>query len=342
MEGVRISRWLLAFPSTFRLWRRMKLWELRSYEEVIRMEQDRLVYETRLRARYGRSWRRKAPVEALMPLKLTRYGVPLHRTAPQSTVLPEPEPIPLTEPEAPLSHSHELATRDAALRTEPTATAHEHTAPPSEQATTPVHPPTAQEPAAQPAAVQPPEPTQPVPTQPDLAPSAEPSPPATEISVPVAPGRYRALANPEPGRQQELFVEPTPAPQQSARQPQSAQEPQPVREPEPEPEPEPVPESRNRAQAGSEDEAGDADMTGLGDEPVGIPDAVPRDEYYFEAYRQYIAAHASFPTARQLSRSLYEAYGVTSADGSLLSETYLGGYMREFKDRYNAEMGLVD
>ncbi|PGH49836.1 DUF2637 domain-containing protein [Streptomyces sp. Ru87] len=81
MEGVRLSRWLLAFPSTFRLWRRMKLWELRSYDEVIRLEQDRLVYQARLRARYGRAWRRKAPVESLMPLRLARYGVPLAETA---------------------------------------------------------------------------------------------------------------------------------------------------------------------------------------------------------------------------------------------------------------------
>ncbi|MGI5346784.1 DUF2637 domain-containing protein [Streptomyces sp. CA-250714] len=89
MEGVRLSRWLLAFPSTFRLWRRMKLWELRNYDEVIRMEQDRLVYETRLRAQYGRSWKRKAPVEALMPLKLTRYGVPLAKTAPTGLLAAE-------------------------------------------------------------------------------------------------------------------------------------------------------------------------------------------------------------------------------------------------------------
>ncbi|MGP4001697.1 DUF2637 domain-containing protein [Streptomyces sp. 8N706] len=80
MESVRITRWLLAFPSTFRLWRRMKLWELRSYEEVIRLEQDRLVYRARLRARYGRAWRRRAPVESLMPLRLARYGVPLSET----------------------------------------------------------------------------------------------------------------------------------------------------------------------------------------------------------------------------------------------------------------------
>ena len=82
MESVRIARWLLAFPSTFRLWRRMKLWELRSYDEVIRLEQDRLVYRARLRAKYGRTWRRKAPVESLMPLRLARYGVPLAETAP--------------------------------------------------------------------------------------------------------------------------------------------------------------------------------------------------------------------------------------------------------------------
>jgi hypothetical protein len=82
MESVRLTRWLLAPFPTFKLWRRMKLWELRSYDQVIRLEQDRLVYQARLQARYGRSWRRKAPVEALMPLRLARYGIPLAETAP--------------------------------------------------------------------------------------------------------------------------------------------------------------------------------------------------------------------------------------------------------------------
>ncbi|MEU4064327.1 DUF2637 domain-containing protein [Streptomyces wedmorensis] len=81
MEGVRITRWLLSPVPTFRLWRRMKLWELRSYEQVIKLEQERLIYQARLQARYGRGWRRKAPVEALMPLRLARYGVPLAETA---------------------------------------------------------------------------------------------------------------------------------------------------------------------------------------------------------------------------------------------------------------------
>ncbi|MET9427890.1 MULTISPECIES: DUF2637 domain-containing protein [unclassified Streptomyces] len=82
MEGVRLTRWLLSPLPTFLLWRRMKLWEIRSYEQAVKLEQHRLVYEAQLEARYGRRWRRKAPVESLMPLRLARYGVPLAQTAP--------------------------------------------------------------------------------------------------------------------------------------------------------------------------------------------------------------------------------------------------------------------
>ncbi|WP_258054978.1 DUF2637 domain-containing protein [Streptomyces sp. Ru71] len=81
MEGVRVTRWLLAPIPTFLLWRRMKLWELRSYDQVIKLEQERVVYRASLRSRFGRAWRRKAPVESLMPLRLARYGVPLAETA---------------------------------------------------------------------------------------------------------------------------------------------------------------------------------------------------------------------------------------------------------------------
>ncbi|MGI5137935.1 MULTISPECIES: DUF2637 domain-containing protein [unclassified Streptomyces] len=82
MEGVRMTRWLLSPIPTFLLWRRMKLWELRSYDQVIKLEQERLVYQARLRSRFGRAWRRKAPVESLMPLRLAKFGVPLVDTAP--------------------------------------------------------------------------------------------------------------------------------------------------------------------------------------------------------------------------------------------------------------------
>ncbi|MFE9253279.1 DUF2637 domain-containing protein [Streptomyces sp. NPDC007088] len=92
MEGVRLTRWLLSPVPTFVLWRRMKLWELRSYEQVIKLEQERLVYRARLRSRFGRAWRRKAPVESLMPLRLARYGVPLAQTAPSGLAAAGIEP----------------------------------------------------------------------------------------------------------------------------------------------------------------------------------------------------------------------------------------------------------
>lgn len=82
MDKVRWARWVLAPTTTFLLWRRMKLWEITSYDETLSLEQKRLAYEAMLHSRFGRSWRRKAPVEALMPLRLARYGVPLDESIP--------------------------------------------------------------------------------------------------------------------------------------------------------------------------------------------------------------------------------------------------------------------
>ncbi|MGW0332255.1 DUF2637 domain-containing protein [Streptomyces sp. NPDC003011] len=103
IEGIRPARWILAPIPTFLLWRRMKLWELRSYEQIIKLEQERLTYQARLHARFGRTWRRKAPVEALLPLRLARYGVPLAQTIPAdlaptdinaTQLTPQPLPYP--------------------------------------------------------------------------------------------------------------------------------------------------------------------------------------------------------------------------------------------------------
>ncbi|WP_326721459.1 MULTISPECIES: DUF2637 domain-containing protein [unclassified Streptomyces] len=101
MEGVRLTRWLLSPIPTFLLWRRMKLWELRSYEQVIKLEQDRLVYQARLNSRFGRAWRRKAPIESLMPLRLAKYGVPLAQTAPAGLAAAGIEPALLPPAPAP-------------------------------------------------------------------------------------------------------------------------------------------------------------------------------------------------------------------------------------------------
>jgi hypothetical protein len=106
MEGVRLTRWLLSPIPTFKLWRRMKLWELRSYEQVIKLEQDRLIYQARLQARFGRHWRRKAPVESMMPLRLAKYGVPLAETAPAGLAAAGIEPALL--PPAPKAELPEL------------------------------------------------------------------------------------------------------------------------------------------------------------------------------------------------------------------------------------------
>ncbi|MFC9680498.1 DUF2637 domain-containing protein [Streptomyces sp. NPDC056948] len=131
MEGVRLTRWVLSPVPTFLLWRRMKLWELRSYEQVIKLEQERLVYQARLRSRYGRSWRRKAPVESLMPLRLARYGVPLAETAPAGLAAAGIEPALI--PPAPQKALDAGAEPVAGRRAAEAAPAPQQAAPHSEQ-----------------------------------------------------------------------------------------------------------------------------------------------------------------------------------------------------------------
>ncbi|MGW0673473.1 DUF2637 domain-containing protein [Streptomyces sp. NPDC002746] len=101
MEGVRLSRWILSPVPTFRMWRRMKLWELRSYDQVIKLEQDRLIYEARLEVRYGPAWRRTAPIEALMPLRLAKYGVPVQADSPSALQRSNASELPVPPPDRP-------------------------------------------------------------------------------------------------------------------------------------------------------------------------------------------------------------------------------------------------
>ncbi|WP_323451857.1 DUF2637 domain-containing protein, partial [Streptomyces yaizuensis] len=105
MDGVRLARWILAPLPTFLLWRKMRLWEIRHYPEIIKAEQDRLVYQARLQVKYGRRWRRRAPLEELLPLRLARLGVPLTSSAgppPASPVLaPSPPALDASAPARP-------------------------------------------------------------------------------------------------------------------------------------------------------------------------------------------------------------------------------------------------
>jgi hypothetical protein len=280
MEGVRLWRWILAPIPTFRLWRRMKLWELRSYQEVIDLERDRLVYRARLRARYGRAWRRRAPVEARLPLKLAHLGVPLD---PQLTV--------------------------AAIRA----------AQPREAAPQPAPRPT---PEPVPAAIPAPAPGPDAPAAPEPVPGPEPEPEPEPVRQP----RPAAVAE----RRRELISEPV-----------FETQPEPEPGPEPEPEPQPrsgvtVPSGPNRRRYLTEVPEHRAPVPGP-DERPGLPEDEQAQTFYM-AFRDLVTRQGEFPNARQLSLHLSD-YGVRSPDGTLLSEGYLRGYLREFKDRYRAEAG---
>ncbi|MFI6496644.1 DUF2637 domain-containing protein [Nonomuraea typhae] len=61
MDRVRRSRWLLAPLATALLWRRMVLWEVRSYPDALQRERARVLAKTELQDRYGWRWRWRAP-----------------------------------------------------------------------------------------------------------------------------------------------------------------------------------------------------------------------------------------------------------------------------------------
>ncbi|WBB64515.1 DUF2637 domain-containing protein [Streptomyces sp. WMMC500] len=357
MEGVRVSRWLLAFPSTFRLWRRMKLWELRSYEEVIRLEQDRMVYRARLRARYGRAWRRRAPVEAVMPLKLARYGVPLAETAPEGLAAAG-----IDKPLRPQSAQAELTAGRPAAGEAREAGEYAGGAPgqqggapgpvqvtqPAQAAQTPQEVPTAQTvPLAQTAAAAPQAqavptaeaahaaqaayaaPTAPTaqavyPTPAATAPYAEPAPPAPlpePAPLPV-PEPVATIPGPAPRRDLRAPVAVNGHPRSAPQPPSFVAPPPSYPEPEPEPEPEPA----------AADDLG---------EVVGLPDGVPYDDALFGYYRQFVLDEGRFPSPRPFGRYLRDVHGVMYADGSTLSEPYLRTYLPELKARYNQDMGTA-
>ncbi|MEU8544749.1 DUF2637 domain-containing protein [Streptomyces sp. NPDC048717] len=69
MDGIRLSRWFLDPIGTFGIWRRMVLWEVRSYRTGLVLERHRRKTIGDLRKEFGRGWRRKAPEEKLWPLR---------------------------------------------------------------------------------------------------------------------------------------------------------------------------------------------------------------------------------------------------------------------------------
>lgn len=97
MEKIRFSRWLLAFPSTFALWRRMTLWEITSYSEALAREKERQLARADLRERYGRKWRTKTPRRERVMLRMGD----LAPSADAVPVAPEPQAPQEPQREAP-------------------------------------------------------------------------------------------------------------------------------------------------------------------------------------------------------------------------------------------------
>ncbi|MFE5163927.1 DUF2637 domain-containing protein [Streptomyces sp. NPDC056697] len=347
MESVRITRWLLAPVPTFRLWRRMKLWELRSYEEVIRLEQDRLVYQARLRARYGRAWRRKAPVESLMPLRLARYGVPLADTAPAGLAAAGLDPSAVSPTALPPGRT------DAA-----DGTGAKSTSPGAQPG--PYGPPGALEGAGGTGGAD--------------APQQHPQQPQTQelpLSLPL-PVYQQPAGQGHDGRNAVPFdpaaaAHPAPVEQQpqQPQQPQYEQAPQPQyqqvpgqvpqfgQQPEQQQPPQPqltvpvgpggrvrplggegvgsgvyIPEQREPERYAYEEQPG---------QPVDrLPDDVPREEVYYATFRQFLADHSRYPSAYQFGQRLRDTYGVSD-----LSNSELSAYVEDFKERVRLEREAI-
>ncbi|MEU9947086.1 DUF2637 domain-containing protein [Streptomyces sp. NPDC047939] len=75
IDGVPLTRWIVAPLSSFRIWRRMRLWNIRSYETVIRFEQEVRIYRAQLKKQHGRRWKRKAGADQILVLELAASGM---------------------------------------------------------------------------------------------------------------------------------------------------------------------------------------------------------------------------------------------------------------------------
>ncbi|WP_338685489.1 DUF2637 domain-containing protein [Streptomyces acidiscabies] len=318
MEGVRLTRWLLSPVPTFLLWRRMKLWELRSYDQVIKLEQDRLVYQARLHSRFGRAWRRKAPVESLMPLRLARYGVPLSETAPAGLSAAGIEPRLL--PPAPVLQQEELPATAASLAPaaegqRPQLPAQAGPQPGQAAQQQPSQNPAApqQQPEQQPDAQQAPQPDpQQLPDeQPESGPDASPWFKKAPAEV-AYQGGYDPNYNPE-AAYADWYAQQVQAEQYEA---QYQQEPPPE-----EPSPEetgtfPIPSGPGRTR-----ELGE----GGGTEPPA-----PDEESFYGIFKQSI--DGSYPTPREFSDNVEATHGIS------LSDAEAKRMVLRFQNRHTAEV----
>lgn len=72
-DRVPLHRWVMAPWPTWRLYRRMRLWDVRSYPEAVARERELTVYRVMLEREHGSV--RRAPAEARLPLTMAPYGL---------------------------------------------------------------------------------------------------------------------------------------------------------------------------------------------------------------------------------------------------------------------------
>lgn len=110
IESPPMIRWFIAPWPTFRIWRRMRLWQLATYNDVVKIEQDARVFRVKLRRRYGKKWRDGAKDHELLALTLAHYGTPIHITLAEheSELQQARETAAALSPETP-DHSHHEA-----------------------------------------------------------------------------------------------------------------------------------------------------------------------------------------------------------------------------------------
>jgi len=73
-------RWFLAPYPTYRIWRRQRMWNIRSYEQVVEMERQTKILVATLKSRHGRHWKDNAEQRELLALRLAKFGTPVADT----------------------------------------------------------------------------------------------------------------------------------------------------------------------------------------------------------------------------------------------------------------------
>ncbi|WP_434594512.1 DUF2637 domain-containing protein [Streptomyces sp. A5-4] len=349
MDGVRLTRWLLSPLPTFKLWRRMKLWELRSYEQVIKLEQDRLIYQARLQARFGRAWRRKAPVESLMPLRLARYGVPLSETGPAGLAAAGIEPA-LLPPVAQQEPQQAQQQVPQPLQEQPQLAAAQVQQAPAlpAQASPQPQPQPQSQPQPLPQDHQQPQPqSQPQPLPQDHQQPQEPHEPQNQGQLqPQGRQPDPAEETQQAARQdgaQAAHVSPSPwfaAPQAPQEAYEGAYDPsyvEPAYAEEPGAAPVMVPSGPGRTRPlggipGPRSEQDPANYQEEQRQAEEMEEEFSAEETYYNAFRKYVSENSTFPTARQLGSYLQDLYSQAPVPGELAE------YNRRFEIRYQQEL----